>query len=204
LIFLPALGVLAMSGLPFTPAGAGWQGLVILPINLPDFIFLVAQVLLVVGYIRHMLRPEETLSSMERWIKVIYPFGLLLLSATAWLIEFLGWPSTTGLDHWGASGVAAGLAAGGWFGMGRLVSWWQAHPERTAWISAAARPVGAVLNNLFRFDWFYRLIEGIYFIVQRFIQVVTVILEGEGGVLWVLVLLALLASLLMSGGAGLQ
>jgi hypothetical protein len=28
-------------------------------------------------------------------------------------------------------------------------------------------------------------------------------LEGEGGVLWVLVLLALLASVLMSGGAGL-
>ena len=204
LVFLPALGVLALSGLPFTPAGGGWQGLVILPINLPDFIFLVAQVLLVLGYIRHMLRPEETLSSMERWIKAIYPFGLLLLSVTAWLIEFLGWPNATGVDHWGASVIAAGLAAGGWFGLGCLRSWWRAHAERTAWVSVAARPVGAVLNNLFRFDWLYRLIEGIFFIVQRFIQAVTVILEGEGGVLWVLVLLALLASLLMSSGAGLQ
>ncbi len=204
LIFLPALGVLAMTGLPFTPAGGGWQGLVILPINLPDFIFLLAQVLLVVGYIRHMLRPEETLASMERWIKGVYPFGLLLLSVTAWLIEFLAWPSATGLDHWWASAVAAGLAAGGWLGLRRLRAWWQVHPERTAWVSAAARPVGAALNYLFRFDWLYRLAELLYRVMQRLIQAVTVLLEGEGGVLWVLVLLALLASLLNSGGAGLR
>ena len=203
MIFLPALGVLVMSGLPFTPAGGGWQGLVILPINLPDFIFLLAQVLLVVGYIRHMLRPEESLAGMERWIKGVYPLGLLLLALTAWLIELLGWPNATGLDHWGASVIAAGLAAGGWFGLGRLRTWWPAHPEHTAWLSVVARPVGAVLNNLFRFDWLYRLIEIAYLILQRFIQAVTVILEGEGGVLWVLVLLALLASLLMSGGASL-
>ena len=204
LIFLPTLGVLAMTGLPFTPAGGGWQGLVILPINLPDFIFLLAQVLLVVGYIRHMLRPEETLASMERWIKGVYPFGLLLLSVTAWLIEFLAWPSATGLDHWWASAVAAGLAAGGWFGLRRLRAWWKVHPERTAWVSAAARPVGVVLNYLFRFDWFYRLAEILYRVMQRVIQAVTVLLEGEGGVLWVLVLLALLASLLNNGGVGLR
>lgn len=203
LIFLPALGALALSGLPFTPAGGGWQGLVILPINLPDFIFFLAQVLLVLGYIRHMLRAEETLAGMERWIKGVYPFGLLLLSVTAWLIAFLAWPAANGLDHWWASAAAAGLALGVWLSLARVRDWWQAHPERTGWVGAAARPLGSVLNHLLRLAWLYRLVGWVYLVMQRFIQAVTLLLEGEGGVLWVLVLLALLVSLLIGGGTGL-
>jgi hypothetical protein len=203
LIFLPVLGILAFSGLPFTPGGAGWHGLIVLPINLPDLGFWLVQTLLLLGYVRHMLRPEEALSSMERWIKGVYPFGLLLLPATAWLAAFLGWPGTfTSLENLGASLAAALVAMAVWFGLRRLQPWWQIHPERTDWVIAAGRPVARFLNGLLRLDWLYRILTGLYQLSQRVINTLTLILEGEGGVLWVLVLLALLVSLFQSSTAG--
>jgi len=198
----PALGGLALTGLPLTPAGAGWLGLTVLPINLPDFWFLLVHVLLLLGYVRHLLRPEETLSTMERWIRGVYPFGLLVLVATAWLAAFLGWSGALGLERWWASLSALLLAVVGWFGLRWLLPWWNSHPEQTGWVSALAKPVGGVLNNLLSLDWLYQLGAWLYLLVQRLIQALTAILEGEGGVLWVLVLLALLVSLMQSSGAG--
>ena len=65
-----------------------------------------------------------------------------------------------------------------------------------------SRPVLRVLNTLLRLDWLYRLVGFSYRVAQSMVRALTRILEGEGGVLWVLVLLALLVSLLQSGLAG--
>jgi hypothetical protein len=51
---------------------------------------------------------------------------------------------------------------------------------------------------LFNLAWLYDLLWWIYHRLLQIIQVVSEILEGEGGVLWTLVLLALLISLLQS------
>lgn len=202
LIFLPGLAALAFSGLPFTPGGVGWQGLVVFPINFPDLIFWGVHVLLLIGFFRHTFRAEERLSTLERWIKVVYPLGLGLLAGTCWLVAVLGWTESRGLDRWGASLLSVGAAVGGWFALRRLEPWWMAHPERTAWVTAASQPLLRVLNALLRLDWLYRLAGLSYRLAQSVIRALTVILEGEGGVLWVLVLLALLVSLLQSSLAG--
>ena len=141
LIFLPVLGALAFSGLPFTPGGVGWQGLVVFPINFPDIIFWGVHALLLAGYIRHIFRPEETLSGLEPWIKVVYPLGLGLLAGTAWLVAVLGWTDSRGLDRWWASLATVLAAVGGWYAYRRLQPWWAAHPERTAWVTVVGRPV---------------------------------------------------------------
>jgi hypothetical protein len=202
LIFLPALGALAFSGLPFTPGGVGWQGLVVFPINYPDFIFWGLHALLLVGFIRHIFRPEETLSALERWIKVVYPLGLGLLAGTAWLVAVLGWTDSRGLDRWWASLAAVIAAVGGTYAFRRLQPWWVAHPERTAWVTVVSRPILRVSNALLRLDWLYLLVGIAYRLSQALVRALTVILEGEGGVLWVLVLLALLVSLLMTNLIG--
>jgi hypothetical protein len=132
----------------------------------------------------------------------VYPFGLLVLVATAWLAAFLSWPDALGLERWWASLSAVLLATAGWFGLRWLLPWWTNHQEQTGWVSALAKPLGRLLNSLLRLDWLYRLGAWLYLLVQRWIQSLTAILEGEGGVLWVLVLLALLVSLMQTSGTG--
>ena len=202
LIFLPVLGALAFSGLPFTPGGVGWQGLVVFPINFPDLVFWGVHALLMIGYIRHIFRPEETFSSLERWVKLVYPLGLGLLAGTTWLVAVLGWTDSRGMDRWWASLLTVLAAVGAWYGLHRLQPWWAAHPERTAWVTVVSQPFLRVFNTLFRLDWLYLLVGFVYRLAQSIIRALTLILEGEGGVLWVLVLLALLVSLLQSSLAG--
>ncbi len=200
LMLWPGLGAVALSGLPFTPAGAGWLGLSVLPINFPDIWFFWVLVLLLAGYLRHLLRPEETLSTMERWIRGVYPFGLFMLMVTAWLTALLAWPGILGLERWWASLAALLVTGGGGFALRRLRPWWNSHPEQTGWVSAFAKTAGGTLDTVLRLDWLYHLASWIYLQTQRLIQALTSLLEGEGGVLWVLVLLALLVSLVQGSG----
>jgi hypothetical protein len=50
-------------------------------------------------------------------------------------------------------------------------------------------------------NWLYRFFAWVYQVLQSVIQLLTAILEGDGGILWSLVLLALLISLILTGGA---
>lgn len=202
LLFLPALGALGLAGLPFTPAATGWLGLVTLPFNLVDLLFVIALVMLLLGYIHHFLRPGDALSAMERWIQTVYPLGLLFPTLTAWLVSYLGWSGSFGLERWWASLTAGIVMVGSWFALRKIQPWWDAHPERTGWISAIGRPVARVLNRFLRLDWFYALAGWLYRLAQRLVQFLTVIFEGEGGLLWVFVLLALVFSLLQTLSVG--
>jgi hypothetical protein len=57
-----------------------------------------------------------------------------------------------------------------------------------------------ISQKLFSLRWFYDLLGISLRILIRFVRQLTAILEGEGGILWVLVLLALLVALLLRGG----
>ena len=60
----------------------------------------------------------------------------------------------------------------------------------------------ASLQRIFSFDWFYRLVWGIYQQLSRIVAFLNLIQEGEGGILWTLLLLTLLLSLLIERGLG--
>jgi len=59
-----------------------WVGLLTPPFNFLDIIFILAVALLIVGYVRHALRPEDALQALDRWIQIVYPFGLFLVVST--------------------------------------------------------------------------------------------------------------------------
>jgi hypothetical protein len=62
------------------------------------------------------------------------------------------------------------------------------------------RAVLPFLSDLLHLDWLYRSIWFIFGLLGRLISVATAMLEGDGGVLWALLLLALLVSLVGRGG----
>jgi hypothetical protein len=199
ILFIPALGVLGLAGLPFTPAASGWTGLLTSPFSFLDIVFILAVALLIIGYVRHALRAEDALETLDRWIQIVYPFGLILLVITSWVIGIFGWPGSLTADVWWGGLAAAVLATGGWLWI-HLSSRFrimQARPP--SWFVMLMRQSGNGLAAFFRLDWAYQLLGLLFQLLQRIVQMINTILEGEGGMLWVLLLLALLVSLVQSG-----
>jgi hypothetical protein len=188
LLPIAALGLLSFSGLPFTPA---WQGVRLYanPFRAWDVIFLIAQALFLAGYAYHAFRPGPQLTRAERWIWLIYPWGLILLPLTSFLIAWWGMPASSQspplVGSW-PSLAAAGLA------IILLVLGERIPPLPPRLVSS--------LRAVFSLSWLYQLLWGVYRFVGRFVALINQILEGEGGILWTILLLTLMLSLLSQLG----
>jgi phosphate starvation-inducible membrane PsiE len=186
--WIPWLGLWGISTLPFSINAAGWQAgnhfswLFSLP-------FLPAQALLMTGFLRHTLHPGETsLESQEKWVKIIYPGGLSLLVGMTILLGLWGWDGVRALGVWWWA-IAVLLLAAGFF----LLS--IKFPARifTGNISVQwteISPIGRL----------YSFIFSIYEFLERIARIITSYLEGEGGLLWSLLLLVLIISILSTQG----
>ena len=60
-------------------------------------------------------------------------------------------------------------------------------------------PFGDMINRFFHFDWLYQIFGFLFSALKWVVVEFNTILEGTGGILWVLVVLALLLSLLVKG-----
>jgi hypothetical protein len=183
------LSLYSLTTLPLSPTlpGAGLHA----PFHPLSILWLLAQALLIVGYFRHLRRETESLVGVERWVRLIYPLGLALLPVTHfisgnWLMPDLGVSNPSPI--WPGLVLLAILAAGGvlvWHGI-QL-------PERRI----------QQIDQIFSLQWFYTVFTWTYNTVGQVLSFVSSLLEGEGGVLWALVLVALLVSLVAQLGVGL-
>ena len=201
LVFLPVLGVWGIMGLPFSPAASGWPGLFEPTFNLFSIAVYISQGLLLAGFIRHVARPGFHLASADRWAQAVYPVGLLSLMVADLILGVWGWPgSLTRAYAW--AGIPALVGCALFLGL----SWRHALPiltadqvtDRPAW--QIARPFFSRLSVIFRLEWFYNLVGLLYRSLGRLLGGVTAVLEGDGGVLWILLLLSLVITLFGVGG----
>ena len=189
----PLLGWLGFSALPFSPT---WHGLNLFAgWNLVlSGVFILIQALLILGYVRHVFRRGHFQEEMERWGWIIYPIGLGLLALThLGMAIFLGdfsrpQGSVLSIVWWG------GLYA---FLLATLL--WLLSKRKPAFIPR----FGAIFSKLFSFGWLYRTFWWLYQFLTVLVGRVSVVLEGEGGILWaVLVLILLMASIVQNSGGG--
>lgn len=184
------LSVLALSSLPFTPTYAGlsiYQDLHPLVLLLP-----IAQVVLVAGFIRHMMRETEPLTGVEPWVKVVYVIGLSMLPLNHFLSFFLGSP----IAAEGNVPIWPLLVMVGAAGLGALAYWRKVRIPGIIFIQ---------LDKFFSLRWIDRLLDWLGKALEQLVAGITLLLEGDGGMLWALVFLAMLISILgqISGGGGL-
>jgi hypothetical protein len=187
LIWLAALALLSLAALPYTLTASGWLNPAAAPLWfwLP---FLPAQSLLLAGFLRHSLSMGETsLESQPPWIKVIYPLGLIAPPLVQILLGLWGWNGARQIGVWWAGLAASGLAA--------LLAWLAVK----VLAKRAAPGGGSRWVDIFRLDWLYRAAWGLYRFLGRLSRLLTSTLEGDGGVLWSLVILVLLLSLITLG-----
>jgi hypothetical protein len=188
ILWLPFLGLWVLSTLPFSLTAPAWQagatisGIFIIP-------FLPAQALLMAGFLRHALHPGETsLESQEKWVNVIYPIGLLILMAVALLLGFWGWVGAHTIGRWWLAMVVILLAAG----------------FTTLSLKVLVhRPPGNVSSQwsqILRLTWLYSILNAIYIFLRKIADIITLSLEGEGGLLWSFLLLVLIISIISTRG----
>lgn len=180
------LGLFNFSGLPFSPS---WEGMLLDTPSLPVFTaaFILAHAFLMAGYLRHALGPGAALERAERWVYLIYPLGLLLLPAThffgfLWLRPLLTTPAIE--QSWPAF-VSLGISAA-------ALAIYQRGFRLPADVTAS-------LQSAVSLGWLYRLVWKLYQGSGRLLSFITGILEGEGGILWALLLLTLLITWLAGG-----
>jgi hypothetical protein len=180
-------GAWGISALPFSLTASGWQSGSSTAWGFWPF-FILAQSLLIGGYVRHALRPSKgSLQYQPVWVKNLYAAGIVLPLLMLFLLGLWGWPGAFLIGNWPAS-LAAVLLSGG------LLWVWprlKIPAPRVHWV----RPSQAT-----SLDKLYQSLAAIYNVAGSAVRAFSLLLEGDGGILWTLIFLIIFASILATGG----
>lgn len=186
--------LVSVSALPFSPTWAG-AGLYALPFQPLLVILLIGQGMFLAGTLRHALQLPPALSGAERWVGVLYLSGLVLLLISHFVVAWISYSATRVIGQYqigwietGISMVALGLAV-------LAAPFYFRRPGRKT-----ARLTG--VTKILELNWLYRLLAGIFRAAERVVASTGGVMEGRAGILWTLLVLALLVSLFVSLGPG--
>jgi hypothetical protein len=175
--------VLAISALPLSLTATGWvyTGT---PFWFAIPFLLTAQAMLIAGLVRHIQRSSTraTFDAQPLWARNVYPIGISILLITMVGLSLFGWDGTLQIGSW-LAGLSASLLAAGllWLTPRLLIL----NPVRAHWV----RP-----TNPSWLDWSYQVLWGGYQQLSRLSNSLSNALEGESGVMWTLLFLALFIS----------
>jgi hypothetical protein len=189
LLIFPFLGLLGITSLPFT---TGWFGVSLYSEFMPNIlrgIFILSQSLVISGYILFALRPGTSTPSIEKFVGIVYPWGLFLLPFVQYLVTYFIWAGTTNINRTLPSFLSS------WPGfiaciLASAITYWRYRghnfPGKFTYY----------LRNFLSFNWLYYFISQIYLAINKVTSIVDRLVEGKGGILWTLLLLVLLISTL--------
>ncbi len=192
LLFIPLVTFLCLTGMIFTPTSAGWVGIWMEPFGLSNAAFIAGHSLLLTGFVKHTIRQDESEEEIDRWVQIIYPAGLLNLTITFVLIGVWAVAQYGVLTFWIPPVLSISLALF-WFG---LRAWLSREKPLQSLVKSTGVVIGTVVEKIVNFKWLFRTIEQFYKISRQFVNWLTGILEGDGGVLWALLLLLLLITVI--------
>ena len=196
-IFLMAI-FFGISGIPGSPSMSAWTGIIegSLYISIP--LFMIAAAFLFSGYLKFAQIPEDDFTGVDRWVKVVFPAGLGILILSQWIIFIRNLPASFSFTYW-------------WFGvavfiLALLIYLFQLRilpasitQKMSRIIEAGKTTYATRLDVVFSLNWLYKFSRVAFNLVQRILNLVSGVLEGEGGILWAILLLALLISYFQLG-----
>ena len=175
--------VWAISALPFSLTATGWvsEGLrfwYVVPFLLASHAMLIA------GFVRHIQRSSmrAIFDTQPLWARNVYPIGVGILLITTIGLSVFGWSGTLQIGSW-LWGLSASLLAVGLLWLTprfRILN-----PVRAHWVRPA---------NPTWLDWGYQAIWNGYQQLSKLSNTFSSLLEGESGIMWTLLFLALFIS----------
>lgn len=142
-------------------------------------------ILLIWGYLTHAFVEESYPEGIERWIRVVYPVGLIILPITQFSLGWMMRPeiNEVAIQGWVIGLIISVLAILGYMRQkrgGRL-------PE----------VIAKSMKRIIALGWLSAIFRFIFSLLERFINFITLILEGEGGFLWILLWIVLFLAVLL-------
>lgn len=199
--FLMLFGLLGLIGLPFTPAASGWIGLMGSGFTIWTFLFILAHVMLILGYLNHALRPGGEVGALEAWARLVYPLGLILIIQAIAAMGLIGWPGSLTIGAWWLGIISLALIIAAVLTGRRLgIRPPYLHLPASSPITKVLDVILPLIEQVLRLDWLYWLIWQANHLVGIALKSFSAILESDGGILWTLLLLVLLISILTGGG----
>lgn len=180
------VGAWGISSLPFSLTATGWNSAGALPLlSWAAWPFLIAaHAMLIAGFIRQSQRTITRASNEDQpiWAKNVYPIGISLLLLMTILLGLFGWSGSLRLGNWVVAILAVALTLGLVWLTPRLRI---LNPVRAHWV----RPASASW-----LDRGYQALWNLYRQLGRVSTLISNVLEGESGIMWTLVFLALFIS----------
>jgi hypothetical protein len=154
--------------------------------------------LLLIGAIRHIFRKDKLTISKDNWMRLFQVSGLVMLSISSWVTGALILDQIQSTENWWISLVILSLVLTGSILLYRIGAF-QENVIQTVFgkfrnhdeTDIKKRPSSVFM--IFPV-WLFKTISDLLRLVQN-------VLEGDGGIIWSLLFLAILASLVLSGGA---
>lgn len=197
--FLQFFGVLGIIALPFTPTAAGWEGIIGNEFSFWSLIILLSHVILVFGYIHLILNLKASSANLETWAKIIFPLGLIILIQSGLIIGVIGWPGSFTLGTWWMGAMSITIT-------GTLLLVDQHYKiqiigEKFIKNSKLAAILLIIKRNtelFFRLNWLKKTMQYLLKMTIGLLTNFSSILEGEGGILWALLVLLMLITLIIT------
>ncbi len=120
LIFLIAM-ILSLSGLPFTPTTAGISGLIVLPFNLLDILYIVVYAFLLLGFLWQQIKQDEAFDETTGWMRAIYWVGLTVILLGFWFLSIPSIQNNFSSPVWWGGIPSFVIALGGVYGLYRFI-----------------------------------------------------------------------------------
>lgn len=199
--FLQFFGLIGLLGLPYTPAASGWAGLVSGGFSIWTVFFIFIHGLMVLGYLDRVLQPGGEAGALESWARIVFPLGLILIIQAIIALGLIGWPGAFTAGTWWLALLSNALILTAVIMIRRFgLSPPYFELPASSGLRKVADWIFPRIEPIFRLEWIYRLVWGIYDLAGKILQFFASVLEGEGGVLWTVLILVLLISILTGGG----
>lgn len=203
IMFLPLFGLLGFIGLPYTLAASGWQGLLPEQINFTWIVMVLTHAFLVIGYLRFLLRSDSAVTGLEKYARITFPLGLVVLIQTILVLNLIGWPGVLTTGSYLGSGISlfivlVALVLGWKFGFDAAST---KIPEKIPFY----RLLSLVINSLRQFlslAWVSTVLRKLFIALSSLGSFLNQIVEGDGGILWSVVFIVVLSIIFLSIGGG--
>lgn len=178
------VGAFSLSSLPFSLTASVWIG----SSGWSAPFIIVAQAFVVAGFIRHAMRSvrREPLEAHPGWARGVYSLGIVLFPIFQLAAGLLGWEGARQTGAWLQAVAASLLTVGLVWAAPRLRI---LNPGRADWLQSSSS----------RLDRLYQGLWSLYRAFARIGRIIAQTLEGQGGVMWTVLFLALFISILTQG-----